>query len=329
MKEVFKKFLVKLAVALVMMLVCSVTIRVSTRQTLIPTALQMSDTKDSVKSETKKDNYHNTAPIDVSESGIFDGYDFFDDTEEQELTQLIQSKAEQLDMNIYVFIAGSGQRRKSDYDTECFADDTYDELYGEDSDGVFYFMDFSGRKPAYDYISTSGKAVLAYQLRIQNIFSQLNKVLPSSDKTDFKPYKDNIHQAVEIFLEQLERYEGHRDNYYYDKSSGKYFYYKNDKLLITTKPPLSRRMLALGYAIPAGLLTTIIFYFVTKSRYKFKKSENPVTYVSHEKTVFTVKNDVYIRTHTTKTRIESSSSSGGGGGGHSHSGGHGGGGSHR
>ncbi|MDE7363997.1 MAG: TPM domain-containing protein [Ruminococcus sp.] len=269
--------------------------------------------------------------VDVSKSGIFDGYDFFDDAEEQELTRLIQDKAEQLDMNIFVFIAGAEQRRKSDYDTECFADDTYDELYGEDTDGVFYFMDFSGRKPAYDYISTSGKAVLFYESHIQDIFSRLNKVLPSSDNSDFMQYKDDISQAVQLFLTELEYYKGKTSGYYYDRSSGKYFYYKNDKLMITTKPPLHRRLIPLAVALPFGFMVSVMFYFATKSKYKFKVSANPTTYVSHEKTVFTVKNDIYIRTHTTKTKIESSSSSGGshGGGGHSHSGGHGGGGSHR
>lgn len=271
-----------------------------------------------------------SSAVDTSASGIFDGYDFFDDSEEQALTQLIQSKAEQLDMNIYVFIAGAGQRRKSDYDTECFADDKYDELFGEDTDGVFYFMDFSGRKPAYDYISTSGKAVLFYQSHIQDIFSNLNKVLPSSNNTDFKQYKDDINQAVQLFLTGLEKYAGNTSGYYYDRSSGKYFYYKDDKLMITTKPPLARRLIPLAIALPLGFVVAVIFYFATKSKYKFKVSANPATYVSQEKTVFTVKNDIYIRTHTTKTKIESSSSGGGhGGGGHSHSGGHGGGGSHR
>lgn len=329
MKELFKKFLIKLSVTLVMMLVCSVVIRVSTKQILITPAYKTVEAKDSVKTETKKDNYHNDAPVDVSLSGLFDGYDFFDESEEQALTQLIQSKAEQLDMNIYVFIAGAEQRRRSDYDTECFADDKYDEMFGEDTDGVFYFMDFSGRKPAYDYISTSGKAVLFYQSHIQDIFSNLNKVLPSSSHSDFKEYKDDISQAVQIFLTGLERYAGNTSGYYYDTSSGKYFYYKNDKLMITKKPPLQRRLIPLAVALPSGFVVAVIFYFVTKSKYKFKKSENPATYVSQEKTVFTLKNDIYIRTHTTKTKIETGSSGGSGGGGHSHSGGHGGGGSHR
>lgn len=280
------------------------------------------------------ENLHDTNRIDSEKSGISDTYGFFDDNEDMldGLTMLVQNKAEELDMNIFVFIADEKCRNFSDYRTECFSDDTYDEMYGEDTNGVFYFMDFSGKKPAYDYISTSGKAVLMYEKNIQSIHNACQALLPPSSVTDYSEYTDDVADAISQFLTQLDYYYKDKSSgYYHDESSGKYFYYKGDNLVISYSPPLSVRMRPLIFAFPVGIISAIIFYFVTKSKYKFKASVNPVAYVSHEETQFIHKDDRFIRTYTTKTKIETNSGGGssGGGGGHSHSGGHGGGGSHR
>ncbi len=276
------------------------------------------------------ENFHKDTEIDPSKSLVDDNYGFFDDDMLEGLTMLVQEKAEELDMNIYVFIAGSECRGYSDYKTECFSDDSYDEIYGEDTDGVFYFMDFSGKKPAYDYISTSGKAVLMYEENVQSIHDACQSLMPPSSVDDYSKYTDDVANAVGQFLTQLDYYyDESPSGYYHDSSSDKYFYYKGNELQITYSPPLSVRMKPLIAALPAGIIVAVIFYFVTKSRYKFKTSANPAVYVSHEETQFTRKEDRFIRTYTTKTKIEHNSSGGGGGGGHSSSGGHGGGGSHR
>lgn len=278
------------------------------------------------------ENLHKDTKIDPSKSVVDDNYGFFDDDMLEGLTMLVQEKAEKLDMNIYVFIAGSECSGYPDYKTECFADDSYDEIYGEDTDGVFYFMDFSGKKPAYDYISTSGKAVLMYEENVQSIHDACQSLMPPSSVEDYSEYADDVANAVGQFLTQLDYYyDESPSGYYHDSSSDKYFYYKGNELQVTYSPPLSVRMKPLIAALPAGIIVAVIFYFVTKSRYKFKTSANPAVYVSHEETQFTRKEDRFIRTYTTKTKIERNSSSGGGGGGggHSSSGGHGGGGSHR
>lgn len=275
-------------------------------------------------------NLHNTAQIDIEKSGISDNYGFFDDDELDGLTMLVQEKAEELDMNIFVFIAGESYRNFSDYETECFADDKYDEIYGEDTDGVFYFMDFSRKSPAYDYISTSGKAVLMYESNIQSIHDACQSLLPPSNVSDYSEYSDDVASAISQFLTQLDYYYKDKPSgYYHDESSDKYFYYKGDNLVVSYSPPLSVRMRPLLFAVPTGIIAAFIFYFVTKSRYKFKSSANPVAYVSHEETQFIQKDDRFIRTYTTKTKIETNSGGSHGGGGHSSGGGHGGGGSHR
>lgn len=249
------------------------------------------------------------------------------------ITELIQETAEKLEMNIFIYIAGDLDHYRSDYETECFADDFFDEIYGENADGIFYYMDLSGHSPAYDYISTSGKAVLIYQKNIEKMFDYINKYLPSSQQT---VYAEDIQNAVQAFLSTLKTYSNTKPNpleYYHDKSSGKYMFMKNGEFVVSEHKPIIFNIAVLAVCLVAGLVTAVIVYFVTKYRYRFKKSQNSSVYIKHEKTVFHRKTDTFIRTYTTKHKIETSSSggsrSGGGGGGHSHSGGHGGGGRHR
>lgn len=249
-----------------------------------------------------------------------------------ELTDLVQKTSEELGMNIFVYVAGTSDSYRSDYDIECFADDFYDEIYGEDTDGVFYYMDLSGRSPTYDYISTSGKAVLLYQKNIDNIFTRLDNYLPSSGQT---VYPENVENAVEEFLRAIKDYSNTSPSsmtYYHDKSSGKYMFMKNGEFVVSEHKPIIYNVFLMLACMVVGLIVAVIVYFVTKYRYRFKKSQNSVVYVKHDKTVFHRSTDTFIRTYTTKHKIETSSGGGGsrgGGGGHSHSGGHGGGGHHR
>lgn len=275
-------------------------------------------------------NYHNDTPVNTEKSGINDNYGFFDSDELVELNVKIQETAEKLDMNIYVFTAGPSYRY-NDPETESFANNYYDELFGKDTDGVFYFMDFAGGETsAYDYISTSGKAVLLYENHISSIFNSINKYLPPSTVDDYKPYADDVYKAIEVFLDELVNYSGSETHgYYYDESSGKYFYYKDDELIITKSPPLQKRMIVLLISMPAGVISAFIFYFATKHKYKFKSSENPRIYVDNGKTNFTQRSDTFIRTYTTKEKIQRNDDSHSGGGGGGGGGGHGGGGSHR
>ena len=254
-----------------------------------------------------------------SNSNFIDNADIIENSDD--ITELIQQT--------YVYIAGSSDYNKSDYEIEAFADSSYDKIFGEETDGVFYYIDLSGRSPAYDYISTSGKAVLLYQKNIDNIFLQLDNYLPASGQT---VYSEDIENAIEEFLNLLKSYSNKIPSsmeYYYDESSGKYMFMKNGEFLVSRNKPITYNLFFMGICIIIGLVTTVIVYFVTKHRYKFKKSQNSMVYVKNEKTVFNKNIDMFIRTYTTKHKIETSSSSGSrGGGGHS-GGGHGGGGHHR
>lgn len=246
------------------------------------------------------------------------------------LDRLAKEYSDKLDMNICIYL--NETRFYSDSEVQIFCDDTYDEIYGEDTDGIFYLIDLSGSSPARDCISTSGKAVLLYQKKIDTIFKSLNAHLPSGGST---AYPDDIDSAVREFYKQIVKYAGKKTGLlssYHDKSSGKYFYYKGGEYVVSTHKPPSSNILVLAVSAVIGVIAAIISYFSIKSKYKFKSSANAVVYVSHGESRLTESSDTFIRSYVTKRKIETSSGGGsrsGGGGGHTHSGGHGGGVSHR
>lgn len=258
---------------------------------------------------------------------FFDSYGMFDEAEEKELTAAVRTYADKLSMNIFIYLAGPSNYM-SDAQTQKYVDKMYEEYYGSYTDGLIYFMDFTGKKPAYDYIFFSGKAVLQYTDRLDEIFRRMDNYLPPSSASDYSLYKDNIESGIYSFLAHLEEISKRRPmSFYEDEPNHEYYSYKNGELIISTSMPLSKRLTPLIYAIPAGLLTAVIYYFVMKSTYKFKSSVSPNVYVHSEDTQFIRREDRFIRTYTTKHRRESSSGGGGGGGGHS-GGGHGSGGGH-
>lgn len=254
---------------------------------------------------------------------------FFTNQQRKELDEKISQKAKELEMNILICI---GRKYISDSNTKEFCDDTYDELFGNDTDGLMYYLDLSGKTPAYDYISTSGKAILLYEENKELIFNHMDNYLPASGQ-EIK--QEQIYDAVGEFLSQLSVYAKSTTSgtsYYHDKNKGTYIYYKNGELYITHKKPLIIWVRIWVVSIMIGLLTALITFLVSKGKYTFKAKTNPSIYLSKDAVNFTQRNDHHIRTYQSRSRISSSSSGGGhrsGGGGHHSGGSHGGGGHHR
>ncbi|MDE6775555.1 MAG: hypothetical protein K2J37_04565 [Ruminococcus sp.] len=282
----------------------------------------------SASAGSETDNYAKGWSGNASDSVVFDGPDFFTAGTESEINAVIQSAAAELEMNILVFMA-SPEYAMTNSETKKFADSAYEEAFGKDTDGVIFFMDFTEEKPAYDYISTSGKAIVYYQNHIDDIFDEVYNYLPSSSVTDYTLYTDEIKSGIECFVEQLKHYGRENSSYYYDRDTGNYVYFRNGEVVISSRKPFRMRLKALLFAVPLGIIAALIYFFSMKNTYKFKSSANPKAYVSPQDTQFTCRNDRFIRTYTTKHKIESSSSGGHSGGGHSSGGSHGGGGSRR
>jgi len=263
------------------------------------------------------------------DSVLIDDRDLFTETQKRELDEAIQQKSKELEMNILIYVDGT---YRSDADTKTFCDQTYDNWFGNDTDGLMYYLDLSGKTPAFDYISTAGKAILLYEENREFIFNHMDNYLPASGQ-EIK--QEQIYDAIEEFLSQLSVYAKRSTsgtNYYHDKNKGTYIYYKHGELYITHKKPLIIWIRIWTVSIIIGLLTALITFLVSKGKYTFKAKTNPSIYLSKDAVNFTQRNDHHIRTYQSRSRISSSSSGGGhrsGGGGHHSGGSHGGGGHHR
>lgn len=278
-----------------------------------------------------------SAEKDFSNCRIYDEYGLFKDNELEELNNLIEQTAKEIDMYIAVYISKTDL---DDLETERFSEQCYEDMFGENTDGIFFYMDLSGGRPAYDYISTSGMGALVYtdyrndgeNNVIDKIFDRIYNYMPSSEEIIESA---DIKLAIEEFCRQLEIYadKGTKSFYYsYDSADGKYIYESGGKAVVSSHKPLFIMLKYFPIGIACGIITAIIMFFVIKSTYKFKKSCDSSVYVERNETNFTVRDDRFIRQYTTKTKIESSSSSGGShhsGGGSRGGGSHGGGGRHR
>lgn len=261
---------------------------------------------------------------DISSCGVYDNKGILDIDQLVELNELIQEASE--DLNLYIMIYLSDTAR-SEWDTKDFSDCLYEDYFGPDTDGVFYYMDLSEQSSAYDYISTSGIGNLYYGSKTDDMLEVIFKYLPASGEPI---YANDIAKGIRVIVDQFrDKAENVSEyDYYYDKYHDTYTYMKDGELVISKSKPKAVYLLAfLAVGLPVAIITYLIVYFAVKSHYKFKPSFNPSRYISQERTKFTEKSDRFIRVYTTKTKIESSS--GGGGGGSHSSGSHGGGGGHR
>ena len=272
-----------------------------------------------------------TMHASAAEVRIYDEGSRLSSSDYRECEQRLQEVSDYTGMNIGVVL---GTQSRTDLTIESVAKNSYTEFFGARTDGVMYYMDLKGYQ-AYDYIATSGMGQFYYtdapaNNRIDMIFSTLDDyLLPAGS--------ENVPGALMAFADELEKYydEGVPNRYYvYDDEDQKFYYLKNGEITSSlTKPYISWFPIFLGFLGGgfAGVIAALIMFLVVKMRYRFKYALSPTTYVNRKDIRYNHQYDHFVRTYTTKTRIESSSGGGGGGGGgggHS-SGGFGGGGHHR
>ncbi|MBQ9537910.1 MAG: hypothetical protein IJU95_01460 [Treponema sp.] len=263
------------------------------------------------------------------------GEPFFTQEEIAELTEAVRDLAERLHINIIVF---AGRNPMSDYETEDFANRGYDELFGEYTDGVFYYMDMTGDSPAYDYLSTSGRAALYYEKAREQIFTGMDSYLPSSysvRENGYEPYREDIKRGINFFLDQLRYYgETYSSKTFYMKShnSDKYMYFCNGEFYVSASRPPAQKFYLILAGLGVGLIIALSISSSVKKHYRFIAPVSSSVYIP-KNGIKIEKQDILTGENTSKRYIPPASSSGGrSGGGHSggYSGGsHGGGGHHR
>ena len=274
---------------------------------------------------------------DSSKSAFIDTKDLFTAEEAQKFENRVKEVSEMIKMNVVIYL--NSTYYSTDWDTIVFTDDSYDARFGEDTDGLFYLMDFSDKSPAYDHMSLSGRACLQFDEVKQYMVDSMGSYLPSSSDVRINGlayYKDDIANGINYFLDNLVMYcDTNREVSYVHTDNGKYIFRRGGDLYVTySKPPFLRfRILLIGEI--AGFIVGLIVYLSTKSTYRFKAKVDPGIYLNGSDVHFYTRTDAFLRSHTSRYNISSGSGGGGGGGGrtggggHSFSGGHTGAGHHR
>lgn len=294
------------------------------------------------ENSTAEDEFEKDFPT-TTETGvalIYDEANYLKTDEYEICLEVLQDAAERTGMNVGLVL---GAQLRSEFTIRSLADSAYDSMFGKGTDGLLYYMDLSGAYEPYDYISTSGLGQFYYTNsekvdRINAIFDDVFPYLTPAGSED-------VPAAVEMLAEDIVYYyeEGVPNRYYvYDDVYEQYMYLEDGKIVMSPTLPLShvdlseiigKLVMLAFFGIGAGLIVAVIVFFCVKHHYKFKSSLSPTAYINRKNLVIHRQHDNFIRTYTTRVKIESSSgggrSGGGGGGGGRSSGGHGGGGRHR
>ena len=132
-----------------------------------------------------------SAKTEDSSNNVYlcDEGDFLSDAEFQEAMDELQEAADESGMNVALWIGNTAIGDNSDADTIAFCDETYEELYGMNTDGVFLYLDMSRETSLslFDYLSTSGKGQFYYTdnedyNRVGTMIQDVEEYLPRGEE---------------------------------------------------------------------------------------------------------------------------------------------------
>lgn len=244
---------------------------------------------------------------------VLDRADVISSADEAEIEKQAVRVAEKTGFNIVVLTADDIGTPKTDAHTVEFADDTYEELCGINTDGILFLINCDTK---YDYISTSGSCINYFSdARIDAVFDAIWDDLVGG----------NYAKAATGFVSRVE--------YYYN--AGKANHQQEIAGMEVDLHDLGGMMFA---PIFIGLLVGTGIFAAKSAQYKMQKPGTR-NYILNNSLVFDVKTDTFVGNVVNRIYTPRSSSSGShrsSGGSHrssthhSHSGGrHGGGGRHR
>lgn len=261
---------------------------------------------------------------------------FGENADNSEIHKLIQSTANEIGINVGIFIGGL---YRNDKQTETFAAISNETLFGTDWDtnSIFLYLDFEGHKPSYDYIDTYHDAKLYYTdstsgivNRIDDIIEDMYVYLPSSGSTI---YRSKVISAINAFLNDLKKYKKRGyvlESCYYNEEKDCYRYNFFGNIIETPFRPYKFAVVFLVIGLFLGIIIALLRAKSVRRTYKFRETVLASAYTSQQRIQFVNAQDIFLHEHTSRVRIESSSGGGGhGGGGFSGGGSHGGGGGHR
>ncbi len=279
---------------------------------------------------------HVYAATQIEESHVYfyDEGELLSDDETEEVVTLLQDTADTLEMDLGVYL---GSTPLGEHNTISLCDDTYDEIFGINSDGVFLYLDLSDEDDLYDHISTSGAAQFYFSNaeecdRISEIFEEMNPYLSRGAEQPV--------EAITAYCDALTAFYqmGIPDAHYYvyDDDRDAYGIYEDGKVQWKKELPDEYQsgpgngvilLLSAVIGIIAGCITLLLIW----RAYRFKSPNNTSVYLQSRDVHFSQRQDHFIRQYHTRTKISTDNHHSVGGSSHmsSFGGSHGGGGNHR
>ena len=181
------------------------------------------------------------------------------------------------------------------------ADSTYDQLYGQKTDGICIYIDVSSNAHPYDYISTSGMAQFYYTNSDSN--NRINSMHYAIDKYLYPIGSEDVSGALNEFADQLENYyeAGIPDAYYvYDDVYHKYYHVENGEIITTFRKPyhdVERLFLGGIMGLLIGIMIAAIVKGSIKAKYKFIYELSPTTYLNKKSVQLQSVRQIYPGTH--------------------------------
>lgn len=216
-----------------------------------------------------------------------DNQDALSDQQEQQLLELLDSTAREIQMNVGVILGSYDLDGMSE---RYYAKSFHNRSFGEYSDSIVLMLVQSGSGKV-DQIYCTDRAYDIYQPQIDNIFDAVYDGLDSSGG-------DNYYAAISKYCSYLRAH---------------------DSVPVST-------YINIGH-VGGVIIALIIAICVTNlqaSKYKKRAPVSARAYMDNKMTRFTERSDVFVREYTTSHRVSSSSSGGShhsGGGSHRSGGG--------
>lgn len=248
---------------------------------------------------------------------LFDAEKVLDTQTAAELSSLISQTSEEINMYVAVVILDRSKPGETDEQMEYNAHIRYNELFnpqdGVDTDGALLYLNFATRGL---YIAASGRGMFYY-------YNGSEENRAGQMVENIIPYMkaENYAGAIQQFCSDLKLYYKKgipSQGYNKHRDTGKVYYIQNGEIVIADKLPWYYGVkwpLVLGVSGILGALAGLISMLCIKSSYKLKKSLSATNYVSQKETEYYQRDDIFLRTHTSKTHISSDSGRSGGGGG--------------
>lgn len=210
------------------------------------------------------------------------------------LTEESQQLADELSMNVALLY----RQEISGASPMTYADDYYDETFGINTDGVAVLLVMDTHDM---WLSTSGQAILYFDdTRIQEIHDSAKSYLRSEDYSGAaRAYFTSLRSGYQKGIPKS------NEDYTIDQE-GNY-----------RRKTFSIRMESVLIALLIGGGAGVIVAVCIGSSYKMKKPDTANSYLNHSRSAFRERSDRFLRTYTSRVKINTENHSSGGGGGSS------------